>query len=138
MNTVEFEWDSTESFEPELPLREWQYGMDQEGGHAVSAAGLPASFVVRTQETLDLVLRVKESEWSDCRAFLRAGMAGVEITMTVADNPPVDVYFVTPVAGEAYQTDRDPSFPRVLDVAITVRASDGGDIDLVFYPEDDS
>ena len=138
MNYVEFEWDSTETFEPELPLREWQYGMDQEGGHAVSAAGLPASFVVRTQETLDLTLRVLESEWSDCRAFLRAGMAGTELTMTVGEQDPVNVFFVSPVAGEAYQTDRDSEFPRVLNVNVTVRASDGGDIDLVFYGEDES
>lgn len=138
MNYVEFEWDSTETFEPSLPLREWQYGMDQEGGHAVSAAGLPASFVVRTQETLDMTLRVLESEWSECRDFLRAGMAGLEITMTIGDQSPVNVFFVSPVAGEAYQTDRDPAYPRVLNVAITVRASDGGDIDLVFYDEGES
>jgi hypothetical protein len=138
MNYVEFVWDSTETFEPELPLREWSYGLDQEGGHAVSAAGLPASFVVRTQEMLVLTLRVLETEWAACRDFLRAGMAGTEITMTVGEQDPVDVFFVEPIAGEEYVVDRDSEFPRVLNVTVTVRESGGGDLDLIFYADEES
>ena len=137
MNYVEFVWDSTETFEPSLPIREWQYGIQNKGGHAVSAAGLPASFVVRTQETLDMTLRVLESEWPDCMEFLRAGMAGLEIQMTVGDQDPVDVFFVSPVAGEDFAPDRDPAFPRVLNVAITVR-SVAGDLGLTFYEDNGS
>jgi hypothetical protein len=138
MNYVEFEWDSTETFEPELPLREWSYGLDQEGGHAVSAAGLPASFVVRTQEMLVLTLRVLETEWAACRDFLRAGMAGAEITMTVGDQGAVEVFFISPVAGEEYTVDRDPDYPRVLNVTVSVRESGGGDLDLIFYTDEES
>jgi hypothetical protein len=136
MNYVEFVWDSTETFEPELPLAEWQYGIEEVGGHAVSAAGLPASYVVRSQETLGLTIRVLESEWSACRDFLRAGMAGAEINMTVGDQGAVDVFFVSPVSGETMTVERDQNYSRVLLVSVTVRASDGGDLDLLFYPED--
>lgn len=137
MNHVEFEWGSTETFEPSLPLKEWNHGIQQEGGHAVSSAGLPASFVIRTQETLEMVVRVLESEWSQCLAFLRAGMSGAEITMTVAEKAPVNVFFVAPLAGEDVATERDAEYPRVLEVAVVVRASDGGDLNLLFY-EDES
>ena len=136
MNYVEFEWDSTENFDPELPLAEWQYGIEEVGGHAVSAAGLPASYVVRSQETLGLTIRVLETEWAACRDFLRAGMAGTEIAMTVGELGAVDVFFVSPVSGETMTVERDQNYSRVLLVSVTVRASDGGDLDLLFYPED--
>lgn len=135
MNKIKFEWDTTESFEPELPPREWSHGIEEVGGHAVSGAGVPATFVVRSQETITMTLRVRESEWDDCLAFLRAGMGGEEITVTYDDQTPVDVYFVSPVAGDSADFDRDPEYPRLLNVTFTIRASDGGDLGLLYYEE---
>jgi len=130
-----FEWGSSESFAPALPMRAWTYGVEQVGGHDVSAAGLPASFVVRDQETLTLELRVYEWEWEDCLDFLRAGMRGEEIEFTPdEDADSIEVFFVSPVFGEEPDVDRDGEYPRVLNVTVTIRAV-SGDFGVTFYEE---
>jgi hypothetical protein len=132
-----FEWGSSDSFECSLPAREWSYGIEQDAGHAVSAAGLPASYVVRDQETVTMTLRVLESEWAGCLEFLRAGMRGEPIDWTPSeDEAALEVFFSSPVAGEEFEVDRDPEYPRVLNVTITLRASDGGDIGVIYYGEE--
>jgi hypothetical protein len=133
----QFEWGE-ETLTMTLPMMPWTYGTLSIGGADVSAAGLPASFVVREQETLTLTLRVREEEWPDVLEFIRVGMAGTEIDWLpdVDAAEAVGVFFESPRTGENIEVQRD-SFERVLLVSFTIRKADATDFGLVFYEDDE-
>ena len=56
---------SAVDFTMSLPQRAWDFGKRQVGGSDVSAAGVPAAFVIRQDNLLYITLRFPVSEWDD-------------------------------------------------------------------------
>lgn len=94
------------------------------GGARTSAAGIPASYVVRRDNLLDLPLRFYESEWQDLKDLLAAGQ-GAELIrwFPESDDPFIyfDVWLESPKAGDTIRPTRDSEYPRAMELTITIR-----------------
>jgi hypothetical protein len=114
----------TSTWVTDLPARFWSPTDNTVGGTRVSAAGVPATYVVRRDGLLELPLRLHESEWPDLLALVAYGQSGLPISWAPdADNPgaAVDVYLESPAPGEKWTPTRSAEFPRVLEQTLTLR-----------------
>jgi hypothetical protein len=110
--------DTTISVRPWLPIDRTV------GGSRTSAAGVPASYVVRQDSLLVVTLRFWESEWLGILNLLTFGRSDQSFLWfpDVDDTgTSVEVYLETPIAGEDATPTRDGEFPRVMELVITLR-----------------
>lgn len=94
------------------------------GGSRTSAAGVPASYIVRRDAMIDLVVRIFEDEWTDFLNLLIWGQ-GAESIFWYPDAEDTltfwEVYLESPMAGQDIRPNRDGNFQRVFEVPITLR-----------------
>lgn len=113
-----------ESWTADLAARDWLPSDRTVGGHRISAAGIPASYVVRRDAVLALTLRVRESEWP---AFLNVHAYGQSAeTLTwypdaTDEGESYLVYWHGPGAGEELNVSRLAEYPQVFEVTILLR-----------------
>lgn len=114
-----------EVFETSLPTRAWQPVDASVGGSRTSAAGVPASYVVRRDAIAELVVRVAETEWAAFLNLIVFGQSAQRITWfpDAEVDESVEVYLVAPAAGDSWSPTRDSNYPRVFDVTITLRGA---------------
>lgn len=120
-----------------LPQRAWTPGSTVVGGTDTSAAGVPETFVVRRDRTLDVRLRFREAEWPAVRAWLE----WAQDTAGAFDwYPDRDLatghtcYLASPPAGEEIRPERSESFRGHWEIALRLRTADGSPIEPSFYP----
>ena len=63
-----------------LSQRTWDFGKRQFGGSDLSAAGVPAAFVIRQDNLLYITIRFPVSEWDNVERFVRHGQGGGTLT----------------------------------------------------------
>jgi hypothetical protein len=116
-----------EDWSPSVPQRPWSRSTPTVGGSRTSAAGIPASHVVRRDRLLTMRLRVYEYEWADVEALVAWGQYSEPITVYLdrEDVVGVDCYLESPLAGEALEPQREDGFPLLLGVDLTWRRVDG-------------
>jgi hypothetical protein len=109
-----------------LSVKAWEPDAPTVGGRAVSGAGVPASFIVRRDHTLDVTLRVTEAEWDEVESLIAYGQASLPITWypDADGNTSYQVYLESPAPGESVKPTRT-DFPRVFERALTLRAVTG-------------
>jgi hypothetical protein len=106
--------------------RPYVYRDNPIGGVRWSAAGIPASHVVRTDRDIELNLRVQEYERAAVEALIEWGQTTQEITFY----PDADAgtsyacHLVNPHAGEEWQTERDDAYPHQFFVRVVLRKTD--------------
>lgn len=106
----------------------WLPADETVGGSRVSAAGIPASYVVRRDAMLELTLRIRESEWASLVNLVAYGQTGAALTWFPDqddDTTFFQVYLHSPAAGERWGPTRLASYPRVLEVQLTLRGALG-------------
>lgn len=122
-----------------LPTRPWIRTMPTVGGARTSAAGIPASHVVREDHNLGVPLRLYESEWSALIDLIRWGQlsetfvwypdAGGSLIATGRT-----VYLEYPRAGDDLAIERDPEYLRVLETTLTLRKADATPWTFEYWP----
>lgn len=119
----------TNTFTCSLPARPWTPGDSTVGGTKVSAAGVPASYVVRRDALLDVPLRFDESEYELLLAMVAWGQGGLPITWTPdAEDGALgsfDVYLEAPAPGTSWKPTRAADYARMFEFTITLRAQAG-------------
>jgi hypothetical protein len=93
------------------------------GGSRTSAAGIPASYVVRRDRLLDVTLRLWESEWGALLNLIEWGQ-GAEAFLFYPDAEEAtswQVYLEAPEAGSRFAPSRDGTYPRIFTAALTLR-----------------
>lgn len=113
------------AFEASIASPPWTPGDDTLGGVRVAASGLPASYIVRRDALLDVMLRFRESEWPAVLSLVTYGQTGQVITFfpDAEELTTFDVYLQTPAAGERWAPSREATYPRVLTLALTLRGA---------------
>lgn len=124
-NTPRFVYGSSQ-FIPTYPARAWNPSDEPIGGARISAAGVPASYIVRRDALLELTLRFTEAEWPTVRALVAFGQSGQEIAWypDAAEVTSFSVYLHAPAAGERWGPTRSADFPRVFELTLTLRGVD--------------
>lgn len=107
-----------------LPPRGWGRRTPTVGGSRTSAAGVPASYVVRRDEVVVLPLRFRESEWESVRDLLVWGQAAESFdwypdALDVGES--FEVYLESPKAGQEIAPTRLPDYPKVLELTVELR-----------------
>lgn len=106
--------------------RPWAFPHSTVGGVRWSAAGIPASYVVRNDRDIELSLRVQEYERADVEALIEWGQSTQVITFypehTGASH---ECYLVHPHAGEDWQPQRDDTYPHQFFVRLVLRKTSG-------------
>lgn len=122
------------------PARPWTPSRPSVGGVAWSAAGVPASYQVRIDGDLILVLRVTEAELPAVYAWIEAVRSPME-TFTFwpdADTAGTSytVYLAHPAVGEdiPLQRQQHPDDGAVFDLTVTLRKVDGSAWTDAYYP----
>lgn len=114
---------SDQLFETSISVRPWTPADETVGGMRISAAGIPASYVVRRDALIELTLRLFEEEWPGFLNFLAFAQTAEQFVWY----PDADeafayaVYLHAPSAGERVTPTRDGSMNRVFEVSITLR-----------------
>ncbi len=105
-----------------LSQRPWDFGKRQVGGSDVSAAGVPAAFVIRQENLLYITIRFPVSEWDDVERLVRHGQGGGTFTW-YPDQSGTNhtVYIDEPAMGEIIRPRRDSNDQRTLELDITLR-----------------
>ena len=117
----------TDDWTTEVSAHPWIPSDASVGGSRTSAAGIPASYVVRRDKLTELTLRVSEDEWEDYLALLTWG----QTSATFLWYPDADeaasytVYLESPLAGERSSPTRLGDFLRVFECTITLRNTAG-------------
>jgi len=112
------------TFEATIPARAWTPGDETIGGSRTSAAGVPASYVVRRDRLLDVTLRFLESEWEDVRDLVEFGQSAELFTWYPDANDlaqSAEVYLISPKPGEKWAPVRSADYPRAMELTITLR-----------------
>lgn len=115
------DWSTT------LPVRDWRVGESTVGGRRIAAGRQGASFVVRTDGLVTLVLRFRATEWTDVLGLIRWGQGEESFTwypdaLDAATSHVV--WLMRPEAGSDIEPTRDADYPRVLEQEITLRRRD--------------
>jgi len=113
------------TWETSLPAHPWTPADSTFGGERrITATGIPAVDLVRRDDLIDLVLRVREREWTQLLALITFGQsAETFLWYPDADLPGlVTVWLESPVAGEEWGPTRS-DYPRVFEVTLTLRAA---------------
>ena len=105
-----------------LPQRTWDFGKRQVGGSDVSAAGVPAAFVIRQENLLFITIRFPVSEWDNVERFVRHGQGGGTLTFYPdASGTNHTVYIDEPAMNETIRPRRDAQDQRTFELDITLR-----------------
>jgi len=116
---------STTDWSSRLPVRAWERVTPTIGGHRISAAGTPASYIVRRDHILLVPLRFFETEWADVQALIAWGQSGELLTWypdALDAGTSFSVYMHSPAAGEDITPSRDGTYPGLLDITIGLRS----------------
>lgn len=119
-----------------LPVRAWDRRTSTIGGQRVSAAGTPASYIVRRDQVLLLPLRFYETEWADVSALIEWGQSGETILWYPDANEAGTsfiVYLDNPAAGEDIVPTRAADYPRVLELTLALRSTSSDPWTLDYY-----
>jgi hypothetical protein len=108
------------------PCRAWIPEDSTVGSRDVSASGIPAAYIVRRDDLLNLTQRVTEDEWSDFRAFIAAVQDGQAFQWypDAEEAEFFDVYLESPAAGDKWRPSRDGEYPRMFEATIQLRGVD--------------
>ncbi len=105
-----------------LPQRPWDFGKRQVGGSDVSAAGVPAAFVIRQENLLYITIRFPVSEWDNVERFVRHGQGGGTLVFYPdASGTNHTVYIDEPKMGEEIRPRRDGNDQRTFELDLTLR-----------------
>jgi len=132
-----FTYGGSGDFTTGLSVRPWIPVDETVGGMRKAASGIPASYIVRRDVLLELGLRIEESQWDELLAFVAFGQTAQsfrwfpDATLTDPDYDNFEVYLDAPAAGERWAPTRDGSYPRMLEMKITLRGVGGA---LPFMP----
>lgn len=112
-----------------LPMLPWDFLSGGVGGSAVSAAGVPESYVIREDRIVEVTLRVSEEELDAVLAEMESIRATSE-AFTFAfdqdeDATDHEVYLHAPVWPEEIRPDRDDEYPGAFRLTIALRTTDG-------------
>jgi hypothetical protein len=112
-----------------LPLRPWDRNVPTVGGDKISAAGVPASYIVRKDHNLIIAVRFFESEWPALERVIDWGQRA-EIIEWVPDffNTPgtsFETYLDGPKAGTPIRPTRSTEYVRAHELSIELRKVDG-------------
>jgi hypothetical protein len=106
------------------------------GGVRVSAAGIPASYIVRRETLVDVPVRFTEAEWPDVLALVTFGQSSQVLTWypdaLEAEN--FQVYLQKPAAGEGWSPNRLGDYPRAFEVTLQLRGASGAAPWQAFFP----
>lgn len=126
MFQVLFEYGSGGIFSPRLPPKPWTPIDETTGGSRTAAGGVPASYIVRRDSLLEVVLRIDEDEWTDFVNLIAWGQSG-ESFLWYPDADDVgtsfEVWLEEPKPGGRYSPERT-DFPRVLECTLILRGVD--------------
>lgn len=122
-----------------LPAMPWDRFQDTEGGSAIAASGVPASFVIREDHVLIVRLRLWEEEWADLLELIAWGQGSNSFLWYPDDavDDSYEVYLHAPRAGQRFQPTRG-DFPGLLEVSIELRRVDGGTWPLSFFQTEEA
>jgi hypothetical protein len=122
-------------FTTKLPARAWQPADETVGGVRLAASGVPATYVVRRDATLEVTLRIEEAEWAALLALVAFGQSGEVITWFPDANEAESfaVYLHAPAPGQRWAPTRDADFPQVFQVALTLRGAAGAAPWLAYF-----
>ena len=106
-----------------LSQRAWDFGKRQVGGSDLSAAGVPAAFVIRQENLLFITVRFPVGEWANVERLVRHGQGGGTFTWYPDQSSGTNhtVYLDEPAMGEIIRPRRDPNDQRTLELDITLR-----------------
>jgi hypothetical protein len=108
-----------------LPQRLWTPVSTAVGGTGVSAAGVPESFVIRRDQSLDLRLVFRESEWPAVHAWL-AWMQDTAGNCLFFPNRAASTYYIcyleSPKVGEEIRPERG-DYPGIYEIAVRLRST---------------
>lgn len=109
-----------------LPAAMWTPKLHTLGGAELDAP-IPASYELRTDYILPVVLRFYESEWPDVLAWLYFALTMEAFSFrTDDDGSAVDCYLVKPAFGDDIQPQRN-DFAPVYELAVELRRVDGAE-----------
>lgn len=118
--------DQVSSLALSLPTTAYVKGlMVTAGGDIEGDSGLKAGYVVHDDELLSFSIRFYETEWPDVAAWVDSVMDGQQFLFYPVGDDDTESYFVTlesPAVGSAYNAAPDANYPRVLLLAIVLRA----------------
>lgn len=118
-----------------LPQRPWTPGSTAVGGTDTSAGGVPESFVIRRDQTLDVRLQLWEREWPAVHAWLSwmQGTAGsCQFFPHREDTLNHTCYLDTPKVGEEIRPERG-DFPGTYEIGLRLRDTGGRAFDVRAY-----
>lgn len=109
-----------------LPVRAWTPVDETVGGRRISAAGVPATYIVRRDVLVEVTLRFWEVEWPDVLDLVTFGQSGESFAWfpDAAEPENYAVYLESPAPGERFAPTRDGSFPRVFEATLVLRGVD--------------
>jgi hypothetical protein len=134
---VRFTYDTASEFITALPVRAWLPMDKSVGGARISAAGVPAAYVVRRDSLLSVTFRIEEADWAAFLAFVIFGQtaAVLQFFPDAADfGSSVPVYLHSPAAGEDLTPTRDGSYPMMLEATLVFRSADGSVLWQEYFP----
>lgn len=113
----------------QLPMEPWELRSGGVGGSAVSAAGIPESYVIRTDRIAKVRLRVLEEELEDVLLELEAirGASESFVFSFDQDDPATDydVYLHSPVWPAEMTPTRDDGYRGLFRIELELRTVDG-------------
>lgn len=121
---------------PALPARVWTPGKQGVGaGMERSASGVPSAWATRWDRTLEIVVRLMESEWPAFEALLDWAQAGNSFAWRpdTAAGTSYTCYLLSPSPDELVRPTRG-DFPGTLEITIVIARTDGAAIDEDFFP----
>lgn len=112
------------TFSCTLPTQPWNPCVATVGGSRTAASGTPAAYLVRHDALLDATLRIEESEWTAFDNFISYGMSKQSILWTpdiLEPGTTFEVYLESPTYGTDWSPNRNSEYPRMFEMAITIR-----------------
>ncbi len=119
-----------------LSVRAWGRRTGTIGGQRISAAGTPASYVVRRDEVILIPLRFYETEWDDVHGLIEWGQGGETILWYPDANEAGEsfsVYLDSPAAGEDITPTRASDYPHVMELTLALRSASATPWTLDYY-----
>jgi hypothetical protein len=124
------------------PMRPWQMLSRGVGSTAVSAAGIPETYVVRRDRVARVTLRLDEDELEAVIAYLEdwrdSGEAREFAFDQTEDSTEFEVYLDAPQWPEAIEPQRQAGYLPLFEIALELRTEDGDPFDLSWSGEDES
>jgi hypothetical protein len=112
-----------------LPARAWVPGEEAVGTRRITATGVGAGEIIRTDTRLHMTLRFYESEWPDVVALIEYGLTSDLVEwFPEADDPGTSfqVYLDSPEPSEDWGPTRT-DFERVMEIELVWRGAFGAE-----------